>query len=74
MRHQHYFGAFIGQLPDRGDTAPDPVDALEGIRGLVYRLVDVHPAEDGFPFHIVLIQCFNAKTHDLISSVLSRCF
>ena len=61
---QDNFSPFIGQFSDCRHACLDPVYALQRIRRFIYRLVDVHAAENGFAFDCIVIQCFYPKLHN----------
>ena len=63
MSQQHHLRAFVGKLSDGGDTGGDPIDALQSAGLPIHRLVDVHPAQDGFALKVGLVQGADAKAH-----------
>ena len=56
----------VGQLPDGGNAGLNAVDALEGPLLPVHRLVDVHPAEDGFALHAGVVEGLDSKSHSFL--------
>ena len=63
MGQQHQLCSLVRKLPHRGHAGPDAVDAFQGAGGPVHGLVDVHPAENGFPPHGNLVQGTDPKSH-----------